>query len=117
MVEIFTELSTCHTENSLLFYSFVGFVFPAFVLIICLIDVCAMYSALAPERSCQACMLFGLRQKDSDVQAFTLEFLAAADEARFNEAELKVIFNSCLNEPLDSGEMRLLRSFGYGDMV
>lgn len=40
-----------------------------------------------------------------------------AGEAGFNEEELKVIFNGCLNKPLESSEMRMLMPLGFLDMV
>ncbi|MGL5103485.1 MAG: hypothetical protein ACRC6N_13340, partial [Plesiomonas sp.] len=55
-------------------------------------------------RGHQAHVLFGLRQQGRFIKNFALDFLASARSSGFNEAELKVIFNSCLDEPLGPAE-------------
>lgn len=68
-----------------------------------------MASSLAALRGRQAHVLFGLHQGRADLGDFAGEFLAAASNSGFNEDKLKVIFNSCLDEPLKPAEMRMLR--------
>ncbi|XP_073724666.1 uncharacterized protein [Misgurnus anguillicaudatus] len=69
------------------------------------------------ERARQAHRLFGLRQKEAEVFPFAVDFVRAARDTNFSEDELKVIFSRCLNEPLNSGEMRMLRYLGFEDLV
>ncbi|XP_073668263.1 uncharacterized protein [Paramisgurnus dabryanus] len=68
-------------------------------------------------RSCQAHVLFGLRQKGANVKDFAMDFLRSAKYSGFNEAELKVIFNSCLDKPLTTAEQRTLKPLGFPDTV
>ncbi|MGL5119259.1 MAG: hypothetical protein ACRC7H_08665, partial [Plesiomonas shigelloides] len=68
-------------------------------------------------RSRQAHALFGFRQKGTPVKLFAMDFLSTARHSGFGEAELKVIFNSCLDEPFEPAEMRRLRSLGFVDQL
>ncbi|XP_073730978.1 uncharacterized protein [Misgurnus anguillicaudatus] len=76
-----------------------------------------MDSSLSAQRAHQAHVLFGLRQGEAEVKDFAFDFLKAARGSGFKEAELKVIFNSCLNEPLKISEQRMLRPLGFPDMI
>ncbi|XP_073713976.1 uncharacterized protein [Misgurnus anguillicaudatus] len=68
-------------------------------------------------RSHQAHVLFGLRQKGVDVKDFAMDFLRAAKYSGFTGAELKVIFNGCLDKPLSAAEQRTLRPLDFIDTV
>ncbi|XP_057216969.1 uncharacterized protein LOC130570622 [Triplophysa rosa] len=46
-----------------------------------------------------------------------MEFLMAAGQTDFCEAELKVVFNSCLTKSLSRSEMEMLRPQGFVDLV
>ncbi|XP_057183175.1 transcriptional regulatory protein AlgP-like isoform X2 [Triplophysa rosa] len=46
-----------------------------------------------------------------------MDFLSTARYSGFTEAELKVIFNSCLDEPFEPAEMRRLRPLGFVNQV
>ncbi|XP_057187765.1 probable E3 ubiquitin-protein ligase HERC4 [Triplophysa rosa] len=46
-----------------------------------------------------------------------MDFLSTARHSGFDEAELKVIFNSCLDEPFEPAEMRRLRPLGFVDQL
>lgn len=76
-----------------------------------------MSASPSAQRSHQAHLLFGLRQGEADVRSFAAVFHAAARDSGFNEAELKCIYNRCLNEPLKPSEMRMLEPLGFVDQV
>nr|XP_055048213.1 uncharacterized protein LOC129433343 [Misgurnus anguillicaudatus] len=61
--------------------------------------------------------VFGLRQGTAEVKDFAFSFLKEARGSGFKEAELKVIFNSCLVEPLKPSELRMLSPLGFPDMI
>ncbi|XP_057217985.1 transcriptional regulatory protein AlgP-like [Triplophysa rosa] len=46
-----------------------------------------------------------------------MDFLSTTRYSGFTEAELKVIFNSCLDEPFEPAEMRRLRHLDFADQV
>ncbi|MGL5293836.1 MAG: hypothetical protein ACRC9V_08780, partial [Aeromonas sp.] len=46
-----------------------------------------------------------------------MDFLATARFSGFSEAELTIIFNTFLDEPLDPAEMRQLRTGRFEDLV
>ncbi|XP_073721396.1 uncharacterized protein [Misgurnus anguillicaudatus] len=68
-------------------------------------------------RSHQAHVLFGLRQKGANVKDFAMDFLRAAKYSGYTGAELKVIFNGCLDKPLSVAEQRTLRPLDFPDTV
>ncbi|XP_056586285.1 T-cell immunoglobulin and mucin domain-containing protein 4 isoform X1 [Triplophysa dalaica] len=51
------------------------------------------------------------------LKEFAMDFLATARSSGFNQTKLKVIFNSCLDEPLGLAEMRRLKPLGFMDQL
>ncbi len=58
------------------------------------------------QRILQFRALSSLHQQGTDVRRFTLEFSGAAEGLGFNEAALKDLFNSALDEPLSWWRMK-----------
>ncbi len=58
------------------------------------------------QRILQFRALSSLRQQGTDVRRFTLEFSGAAEGLGLNEAALKDLFNSAMDEPLNCWRMR-----------
>ncbi|XP_056615965.1 E3 ubiquitin-protein ligase parkin isoform X1 [Triplophysa dalaica] len=69
---------------------------------------------------CSSCpdLMAELRMGSGETKKlFAMDFLSTARHSAFAEAELKVIFNSCLDEPFEPAEMRRLRSLGFIDQL
>lgn len=76
-----------------------------------------MDSEFANRRAHGAHVLFGLHQKRDSVKDFAMDFLKAARGTGFNKSELKVIFYSCLDEPLTETEQWVVKPMSFPDSV
>ncbi len=65
----------------------------------------------------QRILLSSLRQQGTDVRKFALKFNGAAEGLGYNDAALKDLFNSALEEPLDWWRMRGLYHLMFGEFV
>ncbi|XP_073669162.1 uncharacterized protein [Paramisgurnus dabryanus] len=74
-------------------------------------------SAFTAHRNHHARLLFGMRQRGAEVRSFASKFLEEARLAGLSGNELKVIFYACLDEPLKSSEVELLKPLDFVDMV
>ncbi len=61
--------------------------------------------------------LSSCRQQGNDVRRFAVEFSGAAEGLGYNEAALKDLFNSALDEPLSWWRMRGLDHLNFGQFV
>ncbi|XP_065096824.1 uncharacterized protein [Paramisgurnus dabryanus] len=74
-------------------------------------------SAFTAHRNHHARLLFGMRQRGAEIRSFASRFLEEARLAGLSGRELKVIFYACLDEPLRSSEVELLKPLDFFDMV
>nr|XP_055056246.1 proline-rich protein 36-like [Misgurnus anguillicaudatus] len=74
-------------------------------------------SAFTAHRNHHARLLFGMRQRGAEIRSFASKFLEEARLAGLSGNELKVIFYACLDEPLRSSEVELLKPLDFFDMV
>ncbi|XP_073672412.1 uncharacterized protein [Paramisgurnus dabryanus] len=58
-----------------------------------------------------------MRQRGAEIRSFASRFLEEARLAGLSGIELKVIFYACLDEPLKSSEVELLKPLDFVDMV
>ncbi len=57
------------------------------------------------------------RQQGADVRNFTCDFLIEVDNLDYSEADVKEVFNICLDQPLSLWEMEKLGNLGFWDFV
>ncbi len=57
------------------------------------------------------------RQQGTDVREFACDFLIEVDHLEYSDADIKEVFNICLNQPLSLWEMEELRNLGFWDFV
>ncbi len=69
------------------------------------------------QRILQFQALSSLRQQGTDVRKFTLRFSGAAEGLGYNDAALKDLFHSALEEPLNWWRMRELEHLTSGEFV
>ncbi len=69
------------------------------------------------QRILQFEALSSCRQQGNDVRRFAVEFSGAAEGLGYNEAALKDLFNSALDEPLSWWRMRGLDHLNFGQFV
>ncbi|XP_065144908.1 uncharacterized protein [Paramisgurnus dabryanus] len=74
-------------------------------------------SAFTAHRNHHARLLFGMRQRGAEIRSFASRFLEEARLAGLSGRELKVIFYACLDEPLRSSEVELLKPLDFVDMI
>ncbi len=57
------------------------------------------------------------RQQGADVRNFTCDFLIEVDNLDYSEADVKEVFNICLDQPLSLWELEKLGNLGFWDFV
>ncbi len=75
------------------------------------------FSSPLYQRILQFQALSSLRQQGTDVRKFALRFSGAAESLGYNDAALKDLFKSALEEPLNWRRMRGLEHLTFGQFV